>query len=49
VKKTTLSRLPQDLLGHSKISTTVIYTHVAKREARKVTSPIDRIFNDDEV
>ena len=37
-------RYIQELLGHSKISTTVIYTHVAKREARTIASPIDRLY-----
>lgn len=38
-------RYIQELLGHSKISTTVIYTHVARREARTICSPIDRLFD----
>ena len=38
-------RYMQELLGHVNIATTVIYTYVAKREARKIASPIDRLFN----
>jgi site-specific recombinase XerD len=36
----------QELLGHEKIPTTVIYTHMAQRNLRKVKSPIDRLLED---
>ncbi|MCJ7627138.1 MAG: tyrosine-type recombinase/integrase, partial [Longimicrobiales bacterium] len=37
-------RYIQELLGHAKITTTVIYTRIARRQARKIASPIDRLF-----
>lgn len=49
MNRKTLSGLPpwlQDFLGHTKISTTVVYTHVARREARRIISPIGRLFED---
>lgn len=36
-------RIIQELLGHNSIGTTMLYTHVSKKEIGKIESPLDKL------
>jgi len=40
-------RAVQELLGHTNVQTTMVYTHVAQRNKTGVMSPLERLLQDD--
>lgn len=42
-------RYIQQLLGHSSIKTTAIYTHLTSVAVKKITSPLDQMMNTEEI
>lgn len=47
--KGTDTRYIQELLGHNSLETTAIYAHISTRDIQKIKSPLDRIFDDNEL
>lgn len=39
-----LNRTLQELLGHSDVKTTEIYTHVMRKDLHSLQSPLDRMY-----
>lgn len=49
MERGTDTRYIQELLGHASIETTAIYAHVSRKNLAKIKSPLDRIFEDNEL